>query len=86
MIFDPEIKTKKLVDPLMLWDHRQPLIQHVFQCVVIGAHYEGAPPQIWTPVTNSLHEPDEAAAVEVTGAEDDMVADTRLLRPRDLRA
>ena len=29
---------------------------------------------------------EEAAAVGATGAEEDMVCDTRLLQPRDLRA
>jgi len=47
----------------MLWYGREPLIQHEFQGIVVYAHDEGAPPEVWTLVSHGLDQADELSFV-----------------------
>ena len=63
MVLDSEIKTKQFANPLVLWNGGQPLIQHIFEGVVVGADDEHVPPQIGAPMPHCLNEIDELALI-----------------------
>ena len=56
---DGEIKSKKLTAPVMLWNSRQPLVQHELHCIVICSHHKLSAPEIRPPMANNLHKSDE---------------------------
>lgn len=58
-VFDDEVKSKELVDPLLPWNGGKSLVKQELEAVVICADKKRPPPQIWPPVTHRLHQPDE---------------------------
>jgi hypothetical protein len=57
----------------MLRYHGEALIEHEFECVVVRAHDETPPPEVWSPVSNGLHQVDQlpliSGKLQVPGCE-----------------
>lgn len=47
----------------MLWNCGQSLIQDVFKAVMVSLYGEGAAPNVRTPMSNSLDQPNELALI-----------------------
>jgi hypothetical protein len=63
LILHPEIKAEKLAYPLMLRDHREPLVQQELQADMIRVHEEWMPPQVWVSVAHGLNQAHELAFI-----------------------
>jgi hypothetical protein len=52
---------------VVLRDRREPLIKQILEAVMISLHQKAAPPQIQSPVADSLDEPDKLPLVSGEG-------------------
>lgn len=63
MVLDLEVEPEQLVEPLMLGDSGQPLVEEELQADVVSADGEAPSPEVGAPVSNGLHEADQLALV-----------------------
>jgi hypothetical protein len=62
-VLDGEVEPEQLADPLVLRNGGEALVQEVLQAIVISPHEELAPPQVRTPVSHRLNQPNELPLV-----------------------
>jgi hypothetical protein len=58
-VLDDEIKPEQLVNPLMLGNSGQPLIQEKLQAIVVSADEDAAPPKVRSPMPHDLNQADQ---------------------------
>ena len=63
LVLHQEVVAYELADPVVLRDRGEALVEEELQAVVVRPNRETSPPQVWPPVTNGVHQPDEFALV-----------------------
>jgi hypothetical protein len=68
LVLEREIKAQELPHPMVLGNHREPLVQQVFEAVMISLDEEASAPQVRPPVPDGMDEADELPLIGGEGA------------------